>query len=558
MNDTARRFLDAYQRGEMVEGGWLFPTALQQSRLDHSEDSLARLDHLMDAILGKVRPTREQLFESEPGRNFCALIAFYLVEQVRRRTGAFIECFPREAAPQVLADGQTLPDEPFARLFARAPDQDVVFFPLGWVESRLMGEEAPMTAADYLARSVARIERAGPTHWWEGMQAVGELAAWQMIMAKGGSVLPTMLSAARPRTFIALGMPGLSGSLDDSVQQGAEQLRGNPDGARWQVLSYDGWLDGPDGQQDAVMLVLQTYGESPLALKMAFPYRPATPGQPLRILTPVIQGSNQPAATLESLQGALWRGVYGMQWPEGDSWDRHREAADGAAAGARPQPAARSQAAAQSGPAPFTPAGPVELAQILDKLRASYELRQQRMSDLSLASVLAPTPPWMGPSDGLNEVVAGQRLLLAEGAIVWGALVMANRQLFEPGTEDLPALLVQSPDRHFDARPQDLREVGQALFALKDTKPADPALARLAGLITGETERALGLELPPALSSRPVRAGVFMVYRRHVPTGVLRGGLFPVLTHPSTPAVMMLPFEFWPIELIILWKEGRL
>ena len=547
MNDTAQRFLDAYARGEMVEGGWLFPTALQQSRLDHTEDSFARLDHLMDAILKKVRPTREQLFESDPGRNFCALIAFYLVEQARRRTGAFIEWFPREAAPRVLADGQTLPDEPFARLFARAPDQDVVFFPLGWVESRLMGQEDPMPAADYLARSVARIERAGPTHWWAGMQAVGELAAWQMIMAKGGSVLPTMLSAARPRTFIAMGMPGLSGSLDDSVQQGAEQLRSNPDGARWQVLSYDGWLDGPDGHQDAVMLVLQTYGESPLALKMAFPYRPATASRPLRILTPVIQGANQPSATLEALQGALWRGVYGMQWPEGDSWDQHREDAGGPAAPARPEPASLASRASSA-----------ELAQILDKLRASFELRQQRMSELSLASVLAPRPQWMGPADGLNEGVDAQRLLLTEGAIVWGALVMANKQLFEPGTEDLPALLVHSTDRHFDARPEALREVGQSLFALKDTKPADPELARLAGLITGETERALGLELPPALSSRPVRAGVIMAYRRHVPTGVLRGGLFPVLTHPSTPAVMMLPFEFWPIELIILWKEGRL
>ncbi|HLO94226.1 MAG TPA: hypothetical protein VK195_07910, partial [Burkholderiaceae bacterium] len=337
MNDTAQHFLDAYARGEMPPGGWLFPTALQQSRLDHSEDSLARLDHLMDAILKKVKPTREQLFESEPGRNFCALIAFYLVEQARRRTGAHIEWFPREAAPTVLADAQTLPDEPFARLFARAPDQDVVFFPLGWVESRLMGQEEPMPAADYLARSVSRIERAGPVHWWDGMQAVGELAAWQMIMALGGSVLPTMRSSAKPRAFIAMGMPGLSGSLEDCVQQGADQLHDNPEGAQWQVLSYDGWLDGPDGQQDAVMLVLQTYGESPLALKMAFPYRPATAGRPLRILTPVIQGANQPRETLELLQGALWRGVYAMQWPEGDSWDRHREDADRPAPGARPQ-----------------------------------------------------------------------------------------------------------------------------------------------------------------------------------------------------------------------------
>lgn len=541
MNDTAQRFLDAYARGEMPPGGWLFPTALQQSRLDHSQDSLARLDHLMDVILRRVRPTREQLFESEPGRNFCALIAFYLIEQARRRTGAFIEWFPREAAPQVLADGQALPDEPFARFFARAPDQDLVFFPLGWVESRLMGEDSPMPAADYLARSVARIERAGPTHWWDGMHALGVLAAWQMIMACGGSVLPTLLSSAQPRTFVALGMPGISESLEDSVQQGADRLDTNPDGAQWQVLSYDGWLEGPDGRQDAVMVVLQTYGESPLAIKLAFPYRPATASRPLVILQPVMQGANQPTETLTLLQGALWRGVYSVQWPEGESWDGHREG-----------PAPTATAAAP------TAAGDAELAPLLDKLRASFELRQQRMSDLSLASVLAPGPEWMGPSDGLNEVVAQQRLLLTEGHIVWGALVQANGQLFQPGIEDLPALLVHSTDRHFDAHPQELRQVGQALFALKDTAPAEPELARLAALVTGEKERVLGLDLPPVLSSCPVRAGVFMVYRKHVPTGMLRCGLFPVLTHPATPVAMMLPFEYWPIELIILWKDGRL
>ncbi len=546
MNDTAQRFLDAYARGEMPPGGWLFPTALQQSRLDHSEDSLARLDQLMDAVLQRVKPSREQLFESEPGRNFCALIAFYLIEQARRRTGVFIEWFPREAAPQVLGEGQPLPDEPFARLFARAPDQDVVLFPLGWVESRLMGADAPMPAADYLARSVARIERAGPMHWWEGMQALGVLAAWQMIMACSGSVMPTMLSSAQPRTFVALGMPGISENLTDSIQQGADRLDTNPDGAQWQLLSYDGWLDGPDGNQDAVMVVLQTYGESPLAIKMAFPYRPATAGQPMRILQPVLQAANQPTATLERLQGALWRGVYSVKWPDGESWDGHRD---------RPEnPAKQADVAGAS----FTTADGAELGRILDRLRASFELRQQRMSDLSLASVLAPRPDWMGPSDGLNEVVAQQRLLLTEGEIVWGGLVMANKRLFEPGTEDLPALLVHSPDRHFDGRPQELRQVGQALFALKGTTPADPELGRLAALITGEKERALGLDLPAALSSRPVRAGVFMVYRKHVPTGLLRCGLFPVLTHPSTPVAMMLPFEFWPIELIILWKEERL
>lgn len=43
-----------------------------------------------------------------------------------------------------------------------------------------------------------------------------------------------------------------------------------------------------------------------------------------------------------------------------------------------------------------------------------------------------------------------------------------------------------------------------------------------------------------------------MVFRKHIPNGVLSAGSFPRRVHPATKAVMVLPFEFWPIELIVL------
>lgn len=584
MQAIVSQFLEAYARGEMPPGGWLFPTALQQSRLDFSDASLARLDHLLDSIRTRVRPSRELLFDSEPGRNFTALVAFYVIELACRRTGAFVEWCPREAAPQVLADGQALPDEPFARLFARAPDQDVVFFPLGWVESRLLGDDAPMLAAQYLDRTVQRISRAGPAHWWAGMEALGVLASWQMSMAREGAVVPMMLSAAEPRTFIGLGMPGISGSLDEAVQQGAERLATNPDGARWQVLAYDGWLDGPNGHLDAVMLVLQTYGEAPLALKLAFPYRPPSAGRSLVILQPVIQGANQPPQTLELLQGALWRGMDSLRWPDGASWADYRERAAPARATATtamappqsPQPAPQPTPAAPrpvraarpaASPAPLAPPpdSAVEdagLGPLLGELRASFSLRQQRMSALSLAPLLAGVPDWLDPADGLTEVLARQHLLLTQGQIVWGALVMAHAALFQPGTDDLPALVVHSADAHVEGRPSALRDIARALYALRGARPEDPARQPLADWMTADlaprAARDLSVDLAPVLSSYPVQAVATLVLRKHVPTGMLRGGLFPVLTHPSTPAVMLLPFEFWPIELIVRWKDGRL
>ncbi len=195
---------------------------------------------------------------------------------------------------------------------------------------------------------------------------------------------------------------------------------------------------------------------------------------------------------------------------------------------------------------------------ILLKLRASYELRQQRMNSITMASLMGPRPAWLKETDGLTQFFDQQALLLTEGHIVWGALVQANELLFKPGPDNCPALLVHSPDGYFDSRPQELRQVGSKFFSLKDTTPTDLELQEVARLVTDEMDRSMGFALPKVFSPKAIQSAAFMVFRQHLPTGVLSASVFPILTHPSTPAVMMVPFEFWPIELIVLWKEDRL
>jgi hypothetical protein len=222
----------------MPPGGWLYPTAIKQSQLDGSDASVARLDHLIKTIRERARPSHETLFSTEAGRNFCALIVFYILDLAQRRTGTDLEWFRREQAPEVLADGRELPDEPFARLFARAPDQDAVFFPLGWLEECLMGRASALSAADYLERTVERLQRSIPVDWCDGVEAVGVLAAWQMIQrSDGGAAVPTLLSSTDPRRFVALAMPGMGEDLSAALLRGADRLEDNPDGARWQALA---------------------------------------------------------------------------------------------------------------------------------------------------------------------------------------------------------------------------------------------------------------------------------------------------------------------------------
>jgi hypothetical protein len=68
----------------------------------------------------------------------------------------------------------------------------------------------------------------------------------------------------------------------------------------------------------------------------------------------------------------------------------------------------------------------------------------------------------------------------------------------------------------------------------------------------------MGFVVPPVFSERPIRSTTFMVFRQHLPDGVLTGSLLPILTHPSTSAVLVVPSSFWPEELAHRWRAGQL
>ncbi|MFD3729629.1 hypothetical protein [Streptomyces sp. NPDC058671] len=57
-----------------------------------------------------------------------------------------------------------------------------------------------------------------------------------------------------------------------------------------------------------------------------------------------------------------------------------------------------------------------------------------------------PRSDWVEREDPLAEILKAQNVLLAEGRLVWGALVQANSALFERCRDDLPAAVIYSPD----------------------------------------------------------------------------------------------------------------
>jgi hypothetical protein len=64
-------------------------------------------------------------------------------------------------------------------------------------------------------------------------------------------------------------------------------------------------------------------------------------------------------------------------------------------------------------------------------------------------------------------------------------------------------------------------------------------------MITDERERSLGWRVPQRFTGgREVRCSAFMVFPAYLPGGVLRAGWFPLLVHPDTPTIMIVPRRF--------------
>ena len=207
------------------------------------------------------------------------------------------------------------------------PDQGIAFLPLSWVEAQVLGEGEQVASSDYVASLMQQIERNGPAVWWTGMHAVGRIASWQMMMAaEGEAVQPMMLGSVAPNAWHVL-MTGLSGmDVNEALQGGGRRLEENPDGATWQVLAYDGFVEIDGRRFDAVIVILCTYGKSPLKLKLAFPYRPARHGREFEILQPSLREANVGNDKIAMLTGAMERGIQSIQWAFGKSWDQLRRA----------------------------------------------------------------------------------------------------------------------------------------------------------------------------------------------------------------------------------------
>lgn len=167
---------------------------------------------------------------------------------------------------------------------------------------------------------------------------------------------------------------------------------------------------------------------------------------------------------------------------------------------------------------------------------------------------------WVGrrfrsAGDELYLVYESRKRLLREGNVALGFIVQANQELFSPGDYDLPAQVVYCSDRTVPYLLETLAKCAQRIFALKHTEPEQTEEREFAEMITDEYRREMQVSVPKAIAEfEDVTLTTLVVFRKDLPHEYLTNSFFPLLTHPNTPAVMIVPSKFWPNELLRAWK----
>jgi hypothetical protein len=189
------------------------------------------------------------------------------------------------------------------------------------------------------------------------------------------------------------------------------------------------------------------------------------------------------------------------------------------------------------------------------RLRFGEPPRQFPKNEQSYLNLTAPS--WCSAkTDALYEVYRHREMLLREGRVVWGHLIQANSLIFEPGPDDVPGACAYCPDYHTHDDLSRLAEIAGNLFKLREKSTTAEEKA-FGAILAGEKERFFQRPVPKTLTKgSPVFASCLMINRKHLPAGVLSNSYFPILVHPDTQAILIVPARYWDPELFNHWMSG--
>lgn len=202
------------------------------------------------------------------------------------------------------------------------------------------------------------------------------------------------------------------------------------------------------------------------------------------------------------------------------------------------------------------------------KLYVQVNLQQQlaNLTPIQRYYLQIKKPTWANQDNLLSQQFDNLASLYKSGKVVWAAIVQANQEMYSNAglydgqksrkIEGYPAEIIYDPTGRTHLT--ELILLAEKLYALKHTKPNDPALAKLADRITGEIEYSQGMEYPKAFSSLAIKISTTFVWRLHLPNGLISMKFLPILIDDNYEGVAtVLPSRFWREDFVRLWLDSQ-
>ena len=124
---------------------------------------------------------------------------------------------------------------------------------------------------------------------------------------------------ADPEVFIPLighekagkrGLLRLAGTtLEDSVASGRAWLAANPEGVERAVLIFDAYLTVGDRKMDALFVRAVEFGDQPITVEIALPYKPGGTAEGFRVGSPKVLANEGIGESWDEFFAQFWKGV---------------------------------------------------------------------------------------------------------------------------------------------------------------------------------------------------------------------------------------------------------
>lgn len=163
-----------------------------------------------------------------------------------------------------------------------------------------------------------------------------------------------------------------------------------------------------------------------------------------------------------------------------------------------------------------------------------------------------PEPPWLEKQDQVGLAHQAIDAIWKHGVVVWGAVVRANRLLFDEGTEDYPGLVIFATVVPDDQALAILPELNRRLGELGDESFPNPGWTRRETEwwedLNDDMSFHKNFALPPEWQEpgAAFKGSSVIFHRGHLPGGRIGSRILPLLVDPVTGFTQMIPCSYWP------------